>query len=308
VFQQIVADMETLCPDAWLINYTNPINLVSEAVTHHSPVRIISLCEGPIYFPLQAVEAAGLDPARLDAVMIGLNHACWSVRQDYDGADVIPLLQGAYDRVMADPAIPAVRKRMVELACVLGHLPAAYFQYYYYTAEVLAEMQAAPQTRAEVILAEAPGYWAHYTEQARAERPVLDPHLSRGGLLELELAVDVLAAVVDDLNVVFPCNVPNGGAIPTFAVDRVVEVPCLVNRHGATPLAQPPLPRPVAGLVEMLGEYQALAAEAGWGGNRAQAIRALASNPLVLDVRKATAVYDELAAAHRASLPERLLH
>jgi 6-phospho-beta-glucosidase len=73
------------------------------------------------------------------------------------------------------------------------------------------------------------------------------------------------------------------------------------------PLAQPPLPRVVAGLIEMLGEYQALAAEAAWAGGRADAIRALASNPLVCDLRKAQVVYDELAAAHRALLPERLL-
>jgi 6-phospho-beta-glucosidase len=125
--------------------------------------------------------------------------------------------------------------------------------------------------------------------------------------MELELAVDVLAAIVNNLGQVFPCNVPNHGAIATFADDRVVEVPCLVDRHGATPLAQPPLPRVVAGLVEMLGEYQALAAEAAWSGTRADGIRALASHPLVFDLRKATTVYDELAAAHRAYLPERLL-
>jgi 6-phospho-beta-glucosidase len=86
----------------------------------------------------------------------------------------------------------------------------------------------------------------------------------------------------------------------------VVEVPCLVNRHGALPVAQPP-PRVVAGLMEMLGEYQALAAEAAWTGGRADAVHALASNPLVCDLRKAQAVYDELAAAHRSFLPERLL-
>jgi len=307
VFKQIVAEMEQACPDAWLINYTNPINIVSEAVTHHSAIRTISLCEGPIIFPPMVAKACGLEPERLDTVMIGLNHGCWSVRHLYDGQDVIPMIRDAYDRVMADPAIRRPRKRMVELACALGHLPAEYFQYYYYHDEVLAEMQAAPQTRAEVIMSQAPGYLEHYREQATAERPTLDPARSRGGIMELELAVDVLAAIVNDLRQVFPCNVPNHGAIPTFANDRVVEVPCLVDRHGATPLAQPPLPRVVAGLVEMLGEYQALAAEAAGRGARADGICALASHPLVFDLRKATAIYDELAAAHRAYLPERLL-
>jgi 6-phospho-beta-glucosidase len=149
--------------------------------------------------------------------------------------------------------------------------------------------------------------WQHYAEQAETAKPVLDPARSRGGLLELELAVEVLAAIINDHNRIYPCNVPNRGAIPTFAADRVVEAPCLVNRHGATPLAQPPLPGAVAGLVEMLGEYQALAAEAAWQGRAADAIRALASNPLVLDARKAQAVYAEMAVAHRAYLPDRLV-
>ena len=308
VLKDVTTEMERHCPNAWLINYTNPVNIVSEAITHHSSIRTISLCEGPIIFPPRVVETAGLDPRRLDAVMVGLNHAGWTVRHDYEGLSVIPLVQAAYDRVMADPTVSRSRKRMFELACTLEHLPADYFQYYYYQAEVLAELKAAPKTRAQTILDEMPRYLAHYREQAEHAHPVLDPALSRGGLLQLELAVEVLAAIVDDLNQVFPCNVRNGGALPTFPADRVVEVPCLVNRHGALPLVQPPLPRAVAGLVEMLGEYQALAAEAAWTGGRADAIRALSSNPLVLDVRKAQAVYDELAAAHRALLPERLLH
>lgn len=307
VLQSVVADMEAICPDAWLINYTNPINLVSEAITHNSPIRTISLCEGPLYFPREIVAACGLDPDRLDCVMIGLNHGCWSVRHLYDGQDVIPLIKDAHDRVMGDEHIPLTLRRMVELTCVMEHLPAHYFQYYYYRDAVLAELQAAPHTRAEVILSEVPSYREHYREQADAARPVLDPERSRGGIMELELAVDVLAAMINDRNAVFPCNVPNQGAISTFPADRVVEVPCVVNRHGATPLVQPPLPRRVAGLVEMLGEYQALAADAAWRGTRNDGIRALLSNPLVPTVEQATVIYDELAAAHRAYLPERLL-
>src|SRR5258706_1222683 len=231
VLKEVVAEMERRCPEAWLINYTNPVNIVSEAITHHSSIRTISLCEGPILFPAHAAETAGLDPRRLDAVMIGLNHAGWTVRHEYDGQSVIPLLQAAYDRVMADPAIPPVRKRMIELACAMELMPHEYFQYYYYQAEVLAELQAAPKTRAQVIMAQAPSYWEHYREQAERDHPQLDPARSRGGLLELELAVEVLAAIVGDLNRVLPCHVPNGSALPTFPADRVVEDSVLVKRH-----------------------------------------------------------------------------
>jgi 6-phospho-beta-glucosidase len=307
VLKDFVTAMERISPQAWLINYTNPINIVSEALTHHSAIRTISLCEGPIYFQRDIVAACGLDPNRLDAVMIGINHACWSVHHLYDGQDVMPLIAEAYGRAKEDSSFARHWLRLIELAVAMDSLPAHYFQYYYYRDEILAEMQAAPRTRAEQIIAEVPGYYAHYNEQAASERPVLDPTRSRGGIMELELAVDVLAAIVNDERRVFPCNVPNRNAMANFAADRVVEVPCLVDRHGATPLVQPALPRAVSGLVEQLAHYQSLAAEAAWHGTRREGIRALASNPLVFELGKATAIYDELAAAHRAYLPERLL-
>jgi 6-phospho-beta-glucosidase len=95
--------------------------------------------------------------------------------------------------------------------------------------------------------------------------------------------------------------------LPGFPEDLVVEVTGRCSADWVEPLPQKPLPRHVVGLVEMLGEYQALAAEAAWSGRRVDAIRALAANPLVQSVVKAEAVYDELAAAHRAFLPDRLL-
>src|SRR3954462_12054827 len=70
VMKDIVEDMERVCPDAILFNYTNPVNLVSEAVTHHTDIPTISLCEGPIIFPRGLARAAGLDPDKVDAVMI----------------------------------------------------------------------------------------------------------------------------------------------------------------------------------------------------------------------------------------------
>ena len=114
-------------------------------------------------------------------------------------------------------------------------------------------------------------------------------------------------AVFNDRREVWPVNVPNRGAIQGLSGDLVVEAPGFVDRHGAAPLASGSLPRHVAGLVEMPGSIQALTAEAAWGGTRRDAMRALVSHPLVLDLRKAEAMYDEMSAAHREYLPERLL-
>jgi 6-phospho-beta-glucosidase len=307
VMQGIIADMEAVCPRAILFNYTNPINLVSEAVTHHSAIPTISLCEGPIIFPRGVARAADLDPDKVDAVMIGLNHGSWTVRHLYDGADMIPLIQAAYERKKDDPATSKYALRQLRLASLMESIPADYFHYYYFKDDVLAELQAKPTTRSQDIMAAVPDYWQHYREQATRDAPDLDPRRSRGGIHELELAIDVMDAIFNDRREVWPVNVPNQGAIPDFPADRVVEVPGYVDRHGVVPLAQGQLPAAVRGLTQMLGEYQALAAEAGWCGTRRDGIRALASNPLCFALPTAEALYDEMAAAHKAYLPERLL-
>jgi 6-phospho-beta-glucosidase len=310
VMKDIMRDMQAVCPRAWLFNYTNPINIVAQAVTQHTDIRTVSLCEGPLHDPRMLAATAGLDPGRVDAVMVGLNHASWSVRHLYDGEDMIPLLCTAYEHKRKETPTDAVEReqlRLLALAATIGSIPASYFQYYYFTEEIVAELHAKPTMRAEDIMALAPDYWRHYQDQAAADAPQLDPRRSRGGIHELELALDVMDAIFNDRNEVWPVNTTNRGALPDFPDDLVVEVPGYVDRYGVTPLPQERLPRHVVGLVKMLGEYQALAAEAAWHGTRRDAVRALASNPLCLSLGKAEAIYDEMAAAHRAYLPERLL-
>jgi 6-phospho-beta-glucosidase len=307
VTQSIIADMEAVCPRARLFNYTNPVNIVSEAVTHHTYIPTISFCEGPIMTNREYAELIGLDPDKLDAVSLGLNHGSWTVRHLYDGQDFMPMLHDAYERLRSDASIPRGEMRLVELACRMDSLPSHYFQYYYFKDEILAELQAKPTTRAQDIMARVPDYWVHYREQAARDVPELNPDRSRGGIHELELAIDAMDAIYNDRKELSYVNIPNRGSIADLPDDLVVETIGYLDRHGVTPLVQGHLPRYLLGLVQMLGEYQALTAEAAWSGTRIDAIRALASHPLVFSLHKAEAIYDEMAAAHRQYLPERLL-
>jgi len=307
VMKEIAQDIAAVAPGARVFNYTNPVNIVAEAWTHHTDLPLVSLCEGPTYFVRELAQAAGLDAERISARMVGLNHACWSVEHRYDGDDLMPHVHAAWERRRNDESVPIRDRRLLRLATAMDAIPASYFLYYYFRDEILAEQLAAPTTRAEDILSWVSGYWQHYEEQAESDDPVLDPARSRGGIHELELAIDAMHAVFNDTGEELPVNVPNRGALPGFPDDLVVEVTGRVSARWIEPLPQPPLPRHVRGLVEMLAEYQALAAEAAWSGTRRDAIRALAANPLVLSVDKAEAVYDDLARAHAAYLPERLL-
>lgn len=307
VMRGIIADMEAVCPGAYLFNYTNPVNIVAQAVADNAEVPVVSLCEGPIVYPRYLAEAADLDPDQLDSVSIGLNHGSWSIRHLYQGQDVLPLVRDAWERKRDDPAAAPRDKRLLAMTVAMGSIPSEYFQYYLFKDQVLAELQAKPTTRAQDIMAAVPDYWAHYRQQAETDCPDLDPGRSRGGIHELELAIDVMDAIYNDRKEVWPVNVPNRGSIADLPDDTVVETLGYVDAAGIRPLALGELPAPTKGLVKMLGEYQMLAADAAWNGTRQDAIRALASNPLCFSLPVAEAIYDELAAAHKDYLPERLL-
>jgi 6-phospho-beta-glucosidase len=308
VLEGVIRDLEQVAPKARIFNYTNPVNIVAQAATMHAGIPFTSFCEGTYDFPRELADAAGLDRARISARMVGLNHTTWSVTSDYDGADAMPVIEAAWERMQGRTDVAAADRRFVELAVTMGAIPAQYLRYYYFRGEVLAELQATPTTRSEDILAQVPGYWAHYVEQAECDDPQLDPTRSRGGIFELELALDAIDSHYNDLGLVLPVNVPNvGHALPGFDEVVVVEVFARVDGAGVHPEPTPALPRHVQGLIGQLAEYQWLTAEAAWKGDRRDAIRALASHPWLTEIREAEALYDEMAHAHRAYLPARLL-
>jgi 6-phospho-beta-glucosidase len=307
VMQQILEDMAVASPGARIFNYTNPVNVVAQAVTDHTDVPFVSLCEGPIIYPEEIVRAAGLDPALLDVASVGLNHGSWSVRHRYDGQDLMPLLRDAWERRAGDPELNGEVGRMLRLAATMDAVPSAYFQYYYFEREVLRDLKAKPTTRAEDILSWVPDYWDHYQEQASSDAPHLDPDRSRGGIHELELAIDCMDAVFNDRDETLPVNVPNRGSVPGLPESLVVETLGRCDRNGVQPLPMPGLPTHLRGLVDALAAYQQAAADAAWSGGPQEAIQALAAHPLVRSVEVAERLYGEMAAAHREHLPARLV-
>lgn len=306
VIQAITGEMRRLAPQAVLVNYTNPTQIVAEAVQHFTDVPVVSLCDqssGDLDDILGALGEARSPAVAFESV--GLNHATWSTRFRLAGGDDgVQRMNQACDAVLARPDVSPKTKRVFRLTREMGRVPNSYLQHYYYREELLAEARAATQTRAQQIMAELPGLYAHFREQAAAARPELR-HV-RGGTVFGDMAVDVLRSLVRDDGAIHTLNVRGGGALPGFDAERVVEVPCRLDRLGATPLVQPPLPGEVTGLLRMLAQYQWLAARALWSGTRRDAVRALAANPLVLSLDLAGALLDDALAAQHALVPERL--
>ena len=155
----------------------------------------------------------------------------------------------------------------------------------------------------------APDYWRHYEEQAETDDPQLDPGRSRGGIHELELAIDVMDAIFNDKDEVHPVNVPNARRRPR-------RLPGGPRRRGPRAAATAAGIQPLhvgaaardtsAASSRCSASTRRVAAEAAWSGARRDAVRALAANPLVMRLDLAERLYDELAAAHRDLLPDRL--
>jgi len=307
VLQGILDDVAAVAPRARVFNYTNPVNILADAVQRHSELPFWAFCEGAYDFPRELARAAGLDPARLTATMVGLNHAIWSVEHAYDGADPMPVLRDRLVAMRADGGCHPADLRLVELAVRVGSIPASYLLYFYFYDEMLAELRARPTTRGEDILGWTADYWRHYAEQADEAEPELDPDRSRGGIFELELALHAMDSHFNDVGDVMPVDTRNDGALTGFPDDLAVEVWCRVDRSGVHPLPARPLPPAGVGLIKHLGEYQRLTADAAWHGSRADAIVALTSHPWIGRFALAERLYDEMAAAHRAYLPARLL-
>ncbi|MEW1841562.1 hypothetical protein AB0392_26785 [Nonomuraea angiospora] len=308
VIKELCANLADVAPKARIFNYTNPVNIVSQAVADNTGIPIVSFCEGPIVFPPVVARAAGLDPDKLVANMTGVNHNCWSNEATYDGQDAFPILRERWEALRDRPTDDVNGLRALHLAVAMESIPSDYFNYYYFKDEILRERQLAPMTRSEVIMSSLDDYWAHYHEQAESAAPELDPARSRGGIHELELAIEAISAFYNDTGARLPFNIPNtGGVLPGFDERTVVELWGTVDAKGFHPEPQKPLPRSVLGITRQLADYQILTAKAAWDGTVADAVRAMAANPLVPSLTVAEALYGELATAQAAWLPERLI-
>ncbi|NKZ06650.1 family 4 glycosyl hydrolase [Actinomadura latina] len=290
-------------PGAWIVNYTNPTNVVTDAVARRTGARIIGLCDQFIGDTEMWADLLGLPSDGLEADWIGLNHATWAQRLRLDGRELdLPLLlddlkvPGGGATPWRDPS------RMAELAKALGFLPNSYSKYYFFHDEVVEELRAKGTTRAQDILAMLPGYYEQVTGESGKADP--DPSRERGGGEHGEFAVDVICALHRDEGRRMIVNTRNDGAIPSLDADAIVEVPSLVGRSGPVPLTMGPLPAPVRGLTQAIHAYERLASEAAVTGDRRTALQALMAHPFVRSKHTAGKILDEGLAAHRDHLPQ----
>jgi 6-phospho-beta-glucosidase len=278
--------------DAWVVDFTNPTGLVTQALLDQGH-RACGLCNVAIGVQREVAAHFGVEPDRVRLDHVGLNHLSWERAILVDGVDRLPEL-------LADPPPELLEGEPVELVRALGALPSYYLRYYYRTAAVL-EHQRTGRTRAEEVLEIEAGLLELYRDPTLDTKPKLLEQ--RGGAWYSDAAAALVASLhagTGDDQVV---DVLNQGAIPNLPSGDVVEVSCRVDRAGAFGHPTEPLAPEMLGLVQHAKAYERLAIEAAITGSRAVALKALITNPLVGDADRAGPLLDALLDANRAMLP-----
>jgi 6-phospho-beta-glucosidase len=280
--------------DAWLVDFTNPVGIVSQALSDAGH-RALGLCNVAINLQRGMAERFEVAPDRIELEHVGLNHLTWVRAVRVDGVDRLPeLIAQDADGLGEHVGLPG------ELIRTLKAIPSYYLHYYYETRAVVEE-QRAGHTRAQEVIDIERELLEMYQDQALAEKPAL--LANRGGAFYSEAAAQLIASLHDgagDLQVV---NVRNDGALPDLPDAAVVEIPARIDRDGAHPLPLAPLAPEMRGLVQAAKAYETLAIEAAMSGDRDVALRALLANPLVSDYDIAAPLLDALLDANRPYLP-----
>ncbi len=296
VVLEIAERARELAPDAWIVDFTNPVGIVTKGLLDAGH-RAVGLCSAAIVFQRHFAKILEVDPRRIELDHLGLNHLTWELGVRLDGADVLPRLLGDEnaERVARATGLPA------QLVQRLGNVPSYYLHYFYEHDAVVAEQQQSP-SRAEIVSGIEAELLHLYADEALSEKPELLKQ--RGGAGYSEAAVELIASLLgtggEGRHVI---NLRNDGALPFLADDAVVEVPAHVEPGGVRPVALPELGALERGLVTHVSAYEDLALDAALHGGRERVFRALLAHPLVGQAALADDLTDRMLAANKGFLP-----
>ena len=279
--------------DAWIIDFTNPVGIVTRALLDHGH-RAVGLCNVAIGNQRTAAKLLGVEPASIALDHVGLNHLTWTRQVLVDGQDRLPeLLSTSAEELAARSGIPT------ELLRRLAVWPSYYLRYFYEHDQVVEQQRAKP-SRAEEVAAIERQLLEIYADPAVDEKP--DLLQQRGGAYYSEAAVDLMASLITDRGDIQVVNARNNGTLPFLADHAVVEVPAQVGKQGPVPQAAAPVDPLLAGLIAHVSAYEELALAAAIHGGRERVFRALLAHPLIGQHDLADELTDLLIAANRDHL------
>ncbi|MGC4153198.1 MAG: 6-phospho-beta-glucosidase [Propionicimonas sp.] len=280
-------------PDAWIIDFTNPVGIVTRALLQAGH-RAVGLCNVAIGFQRRFAAAFGVAPERVELGHVGLNHLTWERSVTLDGVDRLPsMLAGRLGELAEEIELPPAL--LIQQAAI----PSYYLRYYYAHDEVLSEQLREP-TRAAAVSAIENELLALYADPAVDTKP--EALERRGGAFYSEAAVELLLAIGGLPGPARVVNLRNDGVLGFLPDDHVIEVPAryLGGRFVAETVAS--LPDDIAGLIAGVAGYERLAMEAAIHGGRSRVVQAMRAHPLVLQHDRAERLTDLLLAANAGFL------
>lgn len=304
VIMDICRDMKRICPNAWLINFTNPVGMVMQAIQKYTGFdKIIGLCNVPIGMHKAIAELLELPMEKVDVTFGGLNHMVFATKVMVDGKDVTKDVL----RLWGDQSVKNIKGVVwnPDFVNALGVLPCSYHRYYYMTKEYLEEAlekYEKHEVRAEFVKGVETELFELYKQEELCEKPkVLE---QRGGAYYSDAACSLIDSLYNDRGDVQVVNTVNRGAIDNFGEDETVEVSCVITKDGPVPVKVGELPKAVNGLVQQIKSFEVIGSEAAVTGDKSKALMALMINPLVMSQKTAEVVLDEMLEANKEYLPQ----
>ncbi len=310
VILDIVKDMKELCPEAWMINFTNPAGMITEAVLRYTDYKkVIGLCNVPINMVNGFARLLDVEPERVTMELSGLNHHIFSTDVFVDGQSRLEEILEIYQHISAEDAISMKNFSTLpfspEFIRGLHCIPCPYHNYYFFTKEQLEEElkeYKEGRVRGEVVKKVEEELFELYKDENLDVKP--KQLEMRGGARYSDAACNLICSLHNNTGDIQYVDVRNNGTISNLPADSAVEVACIITSGGPKPIAVGELKPQINGTIQTIKTFERLVCEAAVTGNRDLAVTALNMNPLCASDHDANAVIDELLEAHKKHLPQ----
>ncbi len=310
VILDIVKDIEEICPDAWLINFTNPAGMVTEAIYRYTNFKkAIGLCNVPVNMVSGFAKMLNVDESEVTMEIQGVNHFIFATDVFVNGKSCFQKLLKMYASINEEYTIQM--KNFVSIPYSpsfikgLQAIPCPYHNYYFYTKEQLIEEKEQFQTgtvKGEVVSKTEEELFELYSHEELKEKPA---QLSmRGGAKYSDAACNLIQSIYNNTGDIQYVDILNNGAIADLPLDSAVEVACRITSDGPKPIVTGELKLPISGYVHMMKTFERLVCQAVITGDKNLAVTALNMNPLCQSDADANIVVEELIKAHQEYLPQ----
>lgn len=308
VIFDIIKDCEELCPNAWIVSFTNPSGINAEAVFRHTGwKKFIGLCNGPVNMIKEIEKILEVNPEELDVKIAGLNHMIFAVDVNVNGVNKNKELMDRLINMGSNESL----KNIVDIPWSadfmkgFGYIGIGYLRYYLQKQQMLEHCQedaAKGQCRAQVVKKVEKELFEKYKDESLDVKP--KELEQRGGAYYSDAACNLISSLYNNKGDIQVVDTLNNGAISNLPDDVVVEVSCKITSDGPIPVKVGELPLQCLGLVQQLKAFEILTTNVALSGNYNDALVAMSINPLVQSEITAKKILDEMLEAHKKYLPQ----